>query len=449
MAPPEANRLPSMRYLGCFALIVASLVVPAWADGDFPPASTKNDRFSMGYMHQLAQDRTAIETLFAGRSIPAKGQTLGSGRWLFDPGPGRDTETSLAVDPNDPDRVLVAWQEQITRIWTARTVDGGRNWRVELLGDPETGLAVGQEGFDPTAAIGPDGTMYVLMGVTEFPGGLTLARLDEEGWSFHPVDALGDAHAWDAMHLAVAPDTGELYAVAQSIDHRGIGFWQSSDQGDSWSTVRFPQVETPQGAARVAQDGFDYWPRIAAGARGLVLIVTKAFLNGGSDIRTIVSSDGGESFGPLTPLTDGALSGRLVGVPPTFDGSTAVAGFVTDDIVVAYARKAAGPWRLVRHARSDKTWKPDWSTVAARKGTVWILHTEQNALPAWRVLLTKIRGDSVKTTVLADASAAQPRGAGAGDEYGCLGIASDGCVWSSWAQLWETGSPVIMVTKHC
>ncbi|MDP9068440.1 MAG: glycoside hydrolase [Actinomycetota bacterium] len=435
-----------MRYVAFVAVIVGMLAL-ALVDRGSPASSVQTDPFSSGYMRHLQSG--SLETLVAG-SAPPNGESVGRNRWMFDPGPPRDTETSLAVDPRDPDRVLVAWQEDISLVWTARTEDGGRRWTVEALRDPDTrSVAFDQEGFDPTAAIGPDGTMYVLMGVTEIPGGLTLVRLDKEGWSFHRVDAVGDVHAWDAMHLAVAPDTGELYAVAQSIDHRGIGFWQSSDRGDSWSVVRFPQVETPQGAAQVAQDGINYWPRIAAGPDGLVLIVTKAILNGGSDIRTTVSSDGGETFGPLAPLTDEPLSGRLVGVPPAFDGARAFVGFVTDDIVLAEAKKAVGPWQLRRFPRSDRKWDPDWSTVTARNGTVWILHTEQNSRPSWRALLTRIRGESIKTTTLASTTTQQPRGTRPGDEYGGLGVGKDGCVWASWAHPSRSGAPVIMVTKQC
>lgn len=411
------------------------------------------DPFSQGHMRHLGSGSTLRETLLQQPATGPGYRSAGRNRWIFDPGTGRDTETSLAVDPKDADRILVAWQEDITRIWTARTQDGGRNWRVEVLHDPGSNSpAGGQEGFDPTAAIGPDGTMYVLVGVSQVPGGLSLIRLDdgEDGWTFHPVDELGDAHLWDAMHLAVAPDTGALYAVAQSIDHRGIGFWKSSDRGDSWSTVRFPHVETPQSAAQAAQDGFNYWPRIAAGRGGLVQIVTKSLLGNASKVRVTVSSDGGESFGPLAPLTTEQLSGRLVGVPPSFDGSNAIAGFVSDSqIVVASAKDGAGAWRLERFPRYDPTWDPDWSTVASGNGTVWILHTEQNSDPTWRVLLTKIRDGSSSTVTLATRPTAQPRGANAGDEYGGLDVAHDGCVWASWAQPGPAGSPVISVTKRC
>lgn len=437
-----------MRYFACVAVLVGLLAV-AIADGTVPAPSVAQ-RLSLGYMRHLDARSGALEVTVAEGSSASLGKSLGRNRWMFDPGPGRDTETSVAVDPRDPDRVLVAWQENVTRIWTARTENGGSRWTVEVLSDPDTRpFALGQEGFDPTAAIGPDGTMYVMTGVTEIPGGLTLARLDEGGWSFHRVDPVGDAHAWDAMHVAVAPDTGELYAVAQSIDHRGIGFWQSSDRGDSWSTVRFPQVETPQGAAQLAQDGFDYWPRVTAGPNGLVLIVTKAILNGGSDIRTTVSTDGGETFGPLAPLTDESLAGRLVGVPSAFDGPMAYAGFVTDDIVLAASKSAAGPWRLRRFPRLDPKWEPDWSAVTAGDGTVWILNTERSSDPWWRVLLTRISGGSVTTTTLASMATDQPSGVGAGDEYGGLDVGNDGCVWASWSQPSRTGPPVVMVTKRC
>lgn len=141
-------------------------------------------------------------------------------------------------------------------------------------------------------------------------------------------------------------------------------------------------------------------------------------------------------------LPDVSLKLRLGGLPCGF------AGFVTDDIVLAEAKKAVGPWQLRRFRRSDAGWDPAWSTVTARNGTVWILHTEQNA-PSWRVLLTRIRDASIKTTTLASTDTQQPPRVGGGDEYGGLSVGRDGCVWASWAQPAATGRPVMIVTKRC
>jgi len=381
------------------------------------------------------------------------GAVRGVTSWTFDPGPGADTEVSLATDPRKPGRALVAWQEDITRVWSAFTRNGGRTWDVRLLHDPvaaPTGTT--QEAFDPTAAIGPDGTLYVLMGGLARPaaglaltGGITLARsTDGTRWSYHHVDDVGTAHVWDAMHLAVAPDTGHLYVVAQSIDHRGIGFWRSSDRGRTWGVVRFPQIENPVGAAQVAQDGFEFWPRIAAGRGGLVLLVTKAALG---TVKTTVSRDGGATFGAVTPLTGAAVSGRLVGVPAAFDGTLGVIGYVTERGVVLLRSQRAGPGWAATWSTPDEQGEPDWSTVVARRGVVWVLHTEQSSGPEWRVVLTKSVGRSMSTKVLARVDGGRPRGDGAGDEYGGLAVAADGSVWAAWSQPRE-GQPVIRVMRR-
>ena len=390
---------------------------------------------------------------------PEKARRKGGQRWTFNPGPGRDMEVSLAVDPRDSDWVLVAWQEDIRRIWAARTDNAGRTWRVEQLRDPVgPPLGTSQEGFDPTAAIGPDGTMFVLYGGVAGPapgagiaGGITLARAKGRDWSFHHLDDLGTPHLWDAMHLAVAPDSGALYVVAQSIVHRGIGFWKSIDRGDSWSLLRFPQAENPESAAQTSSDGYNYWPRIAAGPKGLVFLHTKAVSSSGDQIRATVSLDGGENWGPVTPLTDEALPGRLVGIPGAFDGSLAVAGHATNSgLVILKAHKATRPWRLKRvpvpeafRARAV----PDWSTVAARRGAIWMLHTGEGADPRWQVLLTRMRGTAVKTTVLSTSGQGKPRSTSAGDEYGGLGIAPNGSVWAAWSQPTGAGFPVIAVAR--
>ncbi|HVF53538.1 MAG TPA: sialidase family protein [Actinomycetota bacterium] len=443
----------------CVGVLVLGLALPPVTLSQVSSFQTESRSISTGLFGRLSDDALGARALaphhVPGRDVFPRQSTdiwaRGPGRWRFDPGPGRDTEVSLAVDPNNAGRVLLAWQEDISRIWTARTEDGGRTWQVEVLRDPETiPIVTGQEGYDPTAVIGPDGTMYVLMGVTEFPGGLTLVRFDEGSWSFHPVDPTGQVHAWDAMHLAVAPDSGELYAVAQSIGHRFIGFWQSSDRGDSWSVVRFPHLENAEGATRLVQTGFQLWPRIAAGPDGLLLLVTQGFVfSNGQQTRATVSLDAGKTFEPLSLLTEEAMGGRLVGIPAAFDGSTAVAAYVRDlDITVLRANRGTGPWDMVRFPREDTGYATDWSTVAAHKGTVWILHTEQGEGPAWRALLTRIRRGSVTTATLAAVPTGRPRGDSAGDEYGGLAIARDGCVWAAWSEP-EDNLPVIYVAKRC
>ena len=439
------------------ALLVAALALPSSVTKARVGSPSIVDH-SQGLFRSVSYDAADL-FMPAGARGPEKARTKGGRRWTFNPGPGRDTEVSLAVDPRDPDRVLVAWQEDIRRIWAARTNNAGRTWRVEELRDPAgPPLGTSQEGFDPTAAIGPDGTMYVAFGGVATPapglgtaGGITLARTKGGGWSFHHVDDLGPPHLWDAMHLAVAPDSGALYVVAQSIVHRGIGFWKSVDRGDSWSVLRFPQAENPESAAQTSSDGFNYWPRIAAGPKGLVLLHTKAASSNGDQIRATLSLDGGENWGPVAPLTDEALPERLVGVPGAFDGSLAVAGHATTSgLVILKAHKATGPWQLKRvpvpeamRARSV----PDWSTVAARRGDIWILHTREGADPRWQVLLTRMRGTTVKTTVLTESTRAKPRGTSAGDEYGGLGIAPDGSVWAAWSQPTGAGTPVIAVAR--
>lgn len=389
---------------------------------------------------------TSVTVLALGAGLPA-GAAARDATWWFNPGPGRDTEVSLAVDPKDARRVLVVWQEDASRIWTARTGDRGRSWQVEVLHDPATLPGTDREGFDPTAAIGPDGSMYVLMGVPAVPGGITLVRRDPRGWSFHRVDnKAGEAHGWDAMHLAVAPDSGELYVVAQSGNHRGIGFWQSSDRGDSWTTVRFPHLENASNATPLREDGAEYWPRVAAGPNGLVLLVTKALFG---QLRATASVDHGSTFGPLTSLTERPLH-NFIGVPAAFDGSVAVAAYVTDSqFTVLRSARGTAPWRSARFPRKSAGYVTDWSTVAVDKGTVWILHTEAAQPRGWRVLLTRIRGQSVKTATLEQLPAQRPRGTGAGDEYGGLRIARDGCVWAAWSEPTPGGGPAIAVTTRC
>src|SRR5687768_15530152 len=96
-------------------IVMMGSIASAVAGGSFTaPPSLNGDSLASGYMPHVQIVAGAFDDQGPGGSAPAGGWSVARNRWMFDPGLGRDTETSLAIDRRDPDRVLVAWQEDIT-----------------------------------------------------------------------------------------------------------------------------------------------------------------------------------------------------------------------------------------------------------------------------------------------------------------------------------------------
>jgi hypothetical protein len=74
---------------------------------------------------------------------------------------GAEVEPSLAVDPRDPRRLVVAWIDESSNV-TASSSDSGRRWRSDLV--PGISRCTGgafEAASDPWLSIGRDGTTYL------------------------------------------------------------------------------------------------------------------------------------------------------------------------------------------------------------------------------------------------------------------------------------------------
>lgn len=384
---------------------------------------------------------------------------------LVSTGDANDAEPSLAVHPTDSSIVLVAWQADIQHIWAALTQDGGMTWEVGELRDPalDGPLADGslQEGFDPTAAFGPDGTAYVLFGGKASPlpgsamqGGVTLARRDADSWSFHHVDETGPVARWDAMQLAVSPGSGRLHAVAHTapgsaaVPMRTFGYWTSDDRGDTWSPLRTPFVE-PDGpqeasgdAATVASQRSWYLPRVSAGPDGLVAIAGKSYLNGWP--WASISMDDGETFGPPMPVLESGTPD--VGLPLAFETSRpAYVASRSEDLAVA--RWAEGQWSTAAVGlAAPPGLDVDWSCVAAGADALWVLQAFTGAGSSAVRLVQIDAADAAIVLFEEPSSAERPYGQAGGDEYGGIDVAGDGSVWVAWSDP-TTEPPTIRVVR--
>lgn len=74
-----------------------------------------------------------------------------------------EVETDIAVNPNDPDNIVIVWMQDIfSGLVSAATRDGGAHWTIVPV--PGTSACSGGDldiAADPTVAFGPDGTAYL------------------------------------------------------------------------------------------------------------------------------------------------------------------------------------------------------------------------------------------------------------------------------------------------
>src|SRR5262245_44170957 len=178
-----------------------------------------------------------------------------------------EVEPTIAVDPNDPSRVVAVFQQGRFAA-TGGTVDngfatshdGGRTWTMGSL--PGLTVAVGgpfQRSSDPAAAVGSDGAVYALSLVADVPNGcrsgVAINRSDDGGltWgapvlvqddttcSLLPDSPLNDKPWVAADTFPQSPNRGRLYAAWTTEDQatlsRPVAVKHSDDRGATWSPL--------------------------------------------------------------------------------------------------------------------------------------------------------------------------------------------------------------------
>jgi hypothetical protein len=172
-----------------------------------------------------------------------------------------EVEPSLAVDPRDPRRLIVAYQQDRFSTGAARgliassSTDGGRNWaRTELpfslcAGGQTTGW---QRASDPWVSIGPDGRAYLI----GLGSGIAVSTSTDGGrrWSV-PVTLAANNSTYLVDKCTVTADpaqAGVAYAVWQRYLRRRDGppiesdtlLSVTRDGGRRWSAPRLVLAHT-------------------------------------------------------------------------------------------------------------------------------------------------------------------------------------------------------------
>jgi hypothetical protein len=225
-------------------------------------------------------------------------------------------EPHLSIDPDDPDRIVVAAHYGVgynrggRKIWTWRTDDGGRSWTGNEMPLPAAGAALAA---DAVTGFGLDGSAYLTFLFADtagrrFNGGAALTRDAAGTSSFGPASVVArgglDSPAGAAVDkgwLAIdrggaSPHRGTLYLswhlnrpdLATGTVHSSFWLAASRDGGDTFAEpVRIAQAFHGQVAVR--NDG------------------TVDVIFGPRDRNTLlhaVSDDGGRTFSAPDTVVD-------------------------------------------------------------------------------------------------------------------------------------------------
>jgi hypothetical protein len=268
---------------------------------------------------------------------------------------------------------------------------------------------------------------------------VTLAASRDLGatWTHHRVvDDPGLLVAGsDYMHLAVAPDTGDILATVVLAPGLQVVLHRSGDGGATWT--RTPVVSAAGGAPTPAS-----LARVAAGPGGLVLV--RVNLPGGA-AGVAVSHDGGATFSEAVPTPRSEVPAGAPAVTLAEGGILAVLPYARGQEVHAVASRGGGEaWGAeLRVAGTPEP--PLWTVAAGGRGstavlTSWARCVEPLSGPSrtedWGVGLVVLGGLGEGQPVpLAERLPRGPTGcAGAGgDDYGGLAFASDGSLWAAWS----------------
>ena len=356
-----------------------------------------------------------------GAALAVEGPVEISRDVLHGPPPSQDDtqlEPHVAIDPNDPRRVVVLFQEGrfldggSIAIGYATSHDGGATWSTgELPGVTQAAGGTFRRATNATVAFGPDGAVYAqTIGLDTEPfatsgcrTGVTVQRSDDGGLTFGSPVLVEDDPTCDVQNdkgwltvdtFAASPFAGRVYSTWVEVGPSLPSLLRySDDRGVTWSDV----VEvTPPGA--ITTD-----PIVLVQPSGaLTVVYLNVFCTRGfcfdADVRARTSLDGGDTFGEPARIAEvrGALpAGIRAGLLPgaAVDPTTGTLYVVWQDLRlgdaglngVALSRSTDGgrTWTAPRRVSAPgdvplETFSP---AVAAHGGRVHITYYERDPNP--------------------------------------------------------------------
>lgn len=241
-------------------------------------------------------------------------------------------QPNLAVDPTDPKRLAIAYQEGNRHEYCAlaRSQDGGRTWRSERVAGKGGRFALPEtfpQCYDPFVAYGPDGTLLYQYearpGTNPLGERRVIVTAAAQGGEFEQpreADPIGVDHTDLYSDMAVDPTSGRLYvsflrfcepsvptpdALVKCLPSPGqLVVASSGDSGRTFSATRVtpPTIPDPSRQA-IAVD---------AGGTVYAAFTDHFFDSGPATLRVAVSRDEAKSFGePVSVTGVGPCSGDL------------------------------------------------------------------------------------------------------------------------------------------
>lgn len=369
----------------------------------------------------------ALPLLVLGCARPAGDQPPAVATTIL-PGPEGNREAfepSLAIDPADPRRIVVAamYGNPSARggraIWTWETGDGGRSWSNGRMRPAVVGSKPATWAADVIAGIARDGAAVLtsMAGAdepkTDGLGGIIVSRRAKGDSSFGvPVQVMPDqlipgadrALSYDKPWMTIdrhpsSPHNGTVYVIAGALDLKlparswsttpidmsdivmlGLDFTVSRDDGQSFGPPR-----------RVADSVFG--ADLAVSPTGSLEVVYPKITGGTSAISHLRSTDGGVTFEPPVEVVT-ANPGSTVGGP-------LVARRPDGDLMVCWSETSAE--RAIPRLRcAERRPGGGWASATAHGvvvplGTTFAFPTLVGTAKAWYLLIHLI--DSTRTEV--------------------------------------------------
>ncbi|HVA46390.1 MAG TPA: FG-GAP-like repeat-containing protein [Pirellulales bacterium] len=306
---------------------------------------------------------------------------------------GNQSETTIAVDPNNSERLFLASNHDAPPtatnpgigIFAAYSTDGGKTWsptdpRDHLIGDGDDPLI--RSGGDPKAVFDQFGNLFLVY-INARVNAVVLVVSSDGGKTFSPLATFPDAGGVDQPSVAVGPGIGgvggSVWVTFESntpTDHINVtGAAVSgpvSGAGGIGSIGAFLPVATAPGPAGSAGPVLGNFGGIDVGPNGQVLVSYMDAASGPGPSEVFVNLDPSGLAGGFNPAI-------VVPAPSTPAGSHTTATNVGADLPInAQDDSVVAGVRLGIDALPRLAW--DRSPKSAHQGRVYLVYTDSPAV---------------------------------------------------------------------